>query len=268
MTQKYSETELKLLHSWKDRTAGWRWLHYESMNHYKTINARFVHLSIILSTLAGAGGFTTAGTSDNKFGVMQMYMGYIIGATNIFIGLLNSFQRFGKAAEKTELHQSAAMQYAMLTRLLDTELSLTQDHMKSDLISLVRQEMDRLLSQSPTIPQKIIDRFNNKFPNIDHKPDICSDFGDTKSTSDFFRDIISTPIHKFTNMLRIRINNKERSIDNMSKYSPDLEFSQNKMNFDHIELPIRSDIKKSISTHDFIPIKEVKENSPTKNELA
>jgi hypothetical protein len=173
----YTENELKLLESWKERAGGWRWLHYNAMHHYKNINSRYVYSSIVLSTLAGAGGFSTAGSVDSTkttMGKVQFYMGYIIGATNVIIGLINSFQRFGKAAEKTELHASAAMQYSMLYRLIETELNLSDDHKRSDLVMTVRQEMDRLLSQSPSIPQKIIDDFNSTFPNIVNKPDICN----------------------------------------------------------------------------------------------
>ena len=176
----YTENEKKLLESWKERAGGWRWLHYNAMHHYKTINARFVYSSIVLSTLAGAGGFSTAGTESNMrttMGKIQFYMGYVIGATNVVIGLINSFQRFGKAAEKTELHASAAMQYSMLYRLIETELNLSDEHKRNDLVITVRQEMDRLLSQSPSIPQKIIDIFNRMFPDITNKPDICNGLG-------------------------------------------------------------------------------------------
>jgi hypothetical protein len=176
----YTENELKLLDSWKERAGGWRWLHYNAMHHYKNINSRYVYSSIVLSTLAGAGGFSTAGTSDSGTTVMgkvQFYMGYVIGATNVIIGLINSFMRFGKAAEKTELHASAAMQYSMLYRLIETELNLSDDHKRNDLVMTVRQEMDRLLSQSPSIPQTIIDEFNQTFPEIVNKPDICNGLG-------------------------------------------------------------------------------------------
>jgi hypothetical protein len=176
----YSDNELKLLASWKERAGGWRWLHFNSMHHYKTINSRYVYSSIVLSTLAGAGGFSTAGTESNMktvMGKIQFYMGYIIGATNVIIGLINSFQRFGKAAEKTELHASAAMQYSMLYRLIETELNLSKDHRRNDLVTTVRQEMDRLLSQSPSVPQKIVDEFNRTFPDMQHKPDICNGLG-------------------------------------------------------------------------------------------
>lgn len=176
----YTESERELLISWKEKAGGWRWLHYNSMHHYKNINSRFVYSSIVLSTLAGAGGFSTAGSIDSQTTVMgkvQFYMGYVIGATNVIIGLINSFQRFGKAAEKTELHASAAMQYAMLYRLIETEMNLSEHHQRDELVITVRQEMDRLLSQSPSIPQKIVDQYNKTFPDAINKPDVCNGLG-------------------------------------------------------------------------------------------
>jgi hypothetical protein len=157
------------------------------MHHYKKINARYTYSSIFLSTLAGAGGFSTAGgvsTHDTTImGRVQFYMGYVIGGTNVIIGLINSFMRFGKAAEKTELHASAAMQYAMLYRMIETELSLTDDHRQDNLIQTVRQEMDRLLSQSPSVPQKIVDSYNKMFPSFENKPDVCNGLGGEPSVS-------------------------------------------------------------------------------------
>lgn len=182
----YTESEKELLLSWKEKASGWRWLHYHSMHHYKNINSRFVYSSIVLSTLAGAGGFSTAGNSDSTqtiMGKVQFYMGYVIGATNVIIGLINSFQRFGKAAEKTELHASAAMQYAMLYRLIETELNLSEHHQRDDLVMTVRQEMDRLLSQSPSIPQKIVDEFNKEFPDVKNRPDVCNGLSSLSSVA-------------------------------------------------------------------------------------
>ena len=193
----YTESESELLKSWKEKASGWRWLHYHSMHHYKNINSRFVYSSIVLSTLAGAGGFSTAGNSDSTrtvMGKVQFYMGYVIGATNVIIGLINSFQRFGKAAEKTELHASAAMQYAMLYRLIETELNLSEHHQRDDLVMTVRQEMDRLLSQSPTVPQKIVDDFNKEFPNVQNRPDVCN--GLSSLTNSLPSEVVSKYIPK------------------------------------------------------------------------
>jgi len=171
-TSIYAPTEIELLKIWKAKAGGWRWLHYKSMALYKSINTNFTYASIILSTIAGAGGFSTAGAQTKN--EMEMVLGYVFGGINVVIGLINSVQRFGKPAEKTELHASAAMQYAMLYRLLETEISLSDKHRRSDLIATVRTEMDRLLAQSPMIPQKVIDKFNKEFPDAIHKPDICN----------------------------------------------------------------------------------------------
>lgn len=210
----YSSSELELLNSWREKAAGWRWLHYESMTLYKNINSKFVYASIFLSTLASVGGFSTAGQSQSDksvIGTLQLYMGYIIGVTNVIIGLLNSFQRFGKAAEKTELHSSAAMQYAMINRQLETELSLSQEHMKQDLITTVRQDMDKLLSQSPMIPMIIILKFNQNFPELQNKPDVCSDFGGPK--------IEKSKLKRLTYLMKTSIYN-ESSTKSSPKSSP------------------------------------------------
>ena len=178
----YAPQEIDLLKIWKSKAAGWRWLHYKSMALYKKINSNFTYASILLSTIAGAGGFSTAGAQTKN--EMEMALGYVFGAINVIIGLINSVQRFGKPAEKTELHASAAMQYAMLYRLLETEISLSDKHRRSDLISTVRTEMDRLLAQSPMIPQKIVDAYNAEFPETIHKPDICNGMVGEKKFND------------------------------------------------------------------------------------
>lgn len=169
----YSDEELDLLREWREKCAGWRWLHYESMLHYKSLNSRYVYASILLSTVAGAGSFTTGG-SGSSMGIDDKAMSLLIGGINVIISLLNSFQRFTKAAEKTELHASAAMQYAMIYRFIDTELQLSPKHQRRDLIQYVRQEFDRLLSQSPVVSHTIIKRYNRLFAHVEHKPDVCT----------------------------------------------------------------------------------------------
>lgn len=211
---KYSKNEIDLLSRWKEKSGGWRWLHYHSMHHYKNINSRFVYSSIVLSTLAGAGGFSTAGTVDSTktvMGKIQFYMGYVIGATNVIIGLINSFMRFGKAAEKTELHASAAMQYAMLYRLIETEVNLSEGHQRDDLVITVRQEMDRLLSQSPAIPQKIVDDFNKAFPDCENKPDVCNGLGSPVIPTSLPSEMLARFMAPASPRYRSRINLDEES---------------------------------------------------------
>jgi hypothetical protein len=185
----YTDEEIKMLTAWRDRAMGYRWLHHQSMQLYKIINMRFVHASILLSALASASGFSFTGS--DKFG---QGIGYAVGAVNVVIGLLNSYQRFGKAAEKAELHGNVAMQYGMLYRLLDTELHLSLEHQRTDLIPFSRQEMDRLFGHSAGIPQRIIDKYCAEFPNALHKPELCDDMNvtDSPTTSESLANLLRT----------------------------------------------------------------------------
>lgn len=70
----------------------------------------------------------------------------------------------------------------MLYRLIETEINLSDDHRRNDLVVTVRQEMDRLLSQSPAVPQKIVDMFNTTFPDIENKPDVCNGLGQPQTS--------------------------------------------------------------------------------------
>jgi hypothetical protein len=166
----YTQNELEMLEEWKNRAMGYRWLHYESMRFFKKINMRFVHASILLSTVASASGFSFTGSDTFGKGI-----GYAVGALNVIIGLLNSYQRFTKAAEQSELHGSVAMQYGMLYRLLDIELQLGEDRQRTDLIPFARQEMDRLFVHSSLIPGKIVVKYMNEFPNAKNKPELCDE---------------------------------------------------------------------------------------------
>jgi len=203
----YTLEEIELLTEWREKVGGWRWLHYESMNFYKKLNTRYVYASILLSTFAGAGSFTTGGSS-NSMGISDRYVSYLIGGVNVVISLINSFQRFTKAAEKTELHASAAMQYAMIYRFIDTELQLSEKHQRQDLIQYARQEIDRLLSQSPAVPDRVVKAFNNAFPHAKHKPDVCSGvstpdiFPSTPKLGDKESSLVSRSLELYNQMLQ------------------------------------------------------------------
>jgi hypothetical protein len=183
----YTSDELEMLEDWKDRAMGYRWLHYESMQYFRIINMRFVHASILLSTVASASGFSFTGSDTFGKGI-----GYAVGALNVVISLLNSYQRFTKAAEQTELHGSVAMQYGMLHRLLDTELRLSEQHQRTDLIPFARQEMDRLFAHSPSIPEQIINKYMREYPNARSKPELCDEISiaDTPFASENLASIL------------------------------------------------------------------------------
>jgi hypothetical protein len=174
----WSEEQEKILKIWAEKAAGSRWLHEHSARHYRRLNNRFVYPQIILSTLAGVGGFGVS-TSRADTGNIAI-AGYTIAAINICSALLSSFQKFICSAEKSENHTTIGRQFAAFYRTIILELSLNPRD-RTDCLDLCRQcrvEYDRLMNVAPSVPQKIINLFKERFPDAKYKPDIANGLSD------------------------------------------------------------------------------------------
>jgi len=172
----WSKEQEAILKIWAEKAAGYRWLHENSARHYRRLNNKFVYPQIVISTLAGMGGF--GATSNGNLN----QVGYIIAAFNITTALLTSFQKFIMAAEKSETHATIARQFAAFYRNISLELSLNpRDRTEClELCKMCRNEYDRLMNVAPNIPYKIILRFKNAFPTAKNKPDIANGLSDMK----------------------------------------------------------------------------------------
>ena len=165
-----------ILKIWAEKAAGYRWLHERSARHYRRLNNRFVYPQIVLSTMAGVGGFGATSSGNNNL----KYFGYIIAGMNIFTALLSSFQKFLMSAEKSETHATIARQFAAYYRNISLELSLNpRDRTEClELCKACRNEYDRLMNVAPSIPLKIINQFKANFPYAKNKPDIANGLSD------------------------------------------------------------------------------------------
>lgn len=176
IAESWSKEQEMILKIWAEKAAGYRWLHEQSARHYRRLNNRFVYPQIVLSTMAGVGGFGATSSGSTSLN----YFGYIIAGMNIFTALLSSFQKFLMAAEKSETHATIARQFAAYYRNISLELSLNpRDRTEClELCKACRNEYDRLMNVAPSVPQKIINQFKTKFPNAKNKPDIANGLSD------------------------------------------------------------------------------------------
>lgn len=172
----WSKEQEHILKVWAEKAAGYRWLHENSARHYRRLNNRFVYPQIVISTLAGVGGFGATSSGNVE------YVGYIIAGFNILTALLTSFQKFIMAAEKSETHATVARQFAAFYRNISLELSLNpRDRTEClELCKMCRNEYDRMMNVSPSVPLKIINRFKSTFPDSKNKPDIANGLSDMK----------------------------------------------------------------------------------------
>jgi hypothetical protein len=62
----WCEKQEKLLKSWAERAAGYRWLHNHARLHYKKQNDYLSYPSIVIASITGVGGFAVLNPSGNE----------------------------------------------------------------------------------------------------------------------------------------------------------------------------------------------------------
>jgi len=151
-----------ILKEWGEIAASYRWLHNQSHKKYKRQNIAFTLPVIILSTLAGTANFSQGSLS----GSYAIYAPLIIGTINLIAGLLTTISEFLKVSELSENHRSSSIFFGKLSRNIKVELSLPLAERSShgrEFLKLCRNDIDRLLEQSASIPNDIVMNYENKF---------------------------------------------------------------------------------------------------------
>jgi len=172
-----------LLADWSDIAQCYRWMHDRS---FKLYNFRTLGMSIpviVLSTLTGAASVSIGSImADNP--VNQKWAQIGIGACSLFTGVLQTLSGTFGFAQLSEGHRVAGVSWGKLQRKIAVELQLhPHDRMDPmDFLNLSRQELDRLIEQSPAIPESIIKAFDKEFDrDVKLKqPDVCGGIERTK----------------------------------------------------------------------------------------
>ena len=142
-----------ILKKWADKALCFKMMHERSHRRFWCLNAWFNIPVIILSTMTGAGNVATASFSNSA-----PYIPYIIGAMNIFAGILATVATYTGVAQKLESHRFASVSWDKFSRKLQIELAKSRtDRVKAkDFIKQSAEDYDRLIEMSPIIPNDII----------------------------------------------------------------------------------------------------------------
>ena len=193
-SHQWCDKQEKLLKSWAERAAGYRWLHNHARLHFKRQNDYLSYPSIVIASITGVGGFAVLNPSgsenvshDTKTKIMIVQ--YFFAFLNVLGGILTSIGKFSQSFSLSEAHSAMCIQYSKYYRNIDMELSLdVQDRTcVVDFVRKCREEYDRLLDEAPDIPSISIQAFNLEFPERINKPDVCNGLSiivsdDTSST--------------------------------------------------------------------------------------
>lgn len=183
----WTDEQEDLMEKWADVAQSYRWLHDKCEKLYSRSNMCITIPVIILSTLTG-----TASVGMNSFigdqPDAQKYAQIGIGGISIIAGILTTLGNFFKYAQLSESNRVAGIAWGKFQRQIAVELSLhPNDRLDSmDFIKICRSELDRLIEQSPAIPDTIIGLFMKEFKNLPNfkRPDICKGIEHTEAYKD------------------------------------------------------------------------------------
>jgi len=179
----WTKEQEELMAEWADIAACYRWMHDKYEKKASLSNMWITVPVIILSTLTGSASFImTSMTGDNPTAAKYAQIG--IGGVSIFTGILTTLGNFFRYAQSSEANRVASIAWGKFQRQIAIELALHPiDRIDSmDFLNVCRSELDRLIEQSPQIPDKVIEEFEKEFsdrPTL-KKPDIAHGIDHTK----------------------------------------------------------------------------------------
>jgi hypothetical protein len=165
-----------LLSNWADIAACYRLLHDKTEKRFYKFNLGMTIPVIMLSTMTGTANFGMGSLFGNDQ-TSQRYANLAIGGVSLIAGLLTTLGNFLRFAQNMEAHRVAAVSWGKFQRSIAVELALHPKERQDsvDYIKICRAELDRLIEQSPGIPDSVIKKFEAQFVDTNiKKPDICN----------------------------------------------------------------------------------------------
>jgi len=245
--------ELEVLFAdWGDRAACYRWMHEKTGRMYQTRDQSLMFPVIILSTIGGAANFAMNSISQNP--TIQTYVQLGLGGLSIATGILTTIANRLGYASASEAHRGASISWGKFNRLIVIELALHPDERMDAFVfmKMFRIELDRLIEQSPSIPELIIKRFIYEFKEFTDvkKPDITGEIEHTSVFAD-----TNTRLQKIAEDAAISISQKKGILKQL--VLDDLDSKMKRMVRSALQNPVKSTGRESApsSAGDITPLK-------------
>lgn len=162
---------------WADVASCYRWLHDRAEKKYTRLSMSINIPVIVLSTLTGAANFAIGSFIPSDDVSLKNYVSAGLGAVSIATGIITTLGNFFQYAQKSEANRVASIAWGKFQRLVSVELAINPDDRLDamDFLKICRQDLDRLIEQSPPISDDIIKMFEAEFHDIPNLkvPDIC-----------------------------------------------------------------------------------------------
>lgn len=150
-----------LVAEWADKASCYRWMHDKASGRFGRSNLWMTFPVILLSTITGTASFGINGLLPSDDPIYAKYAGAAIGVVSLFTALIQTISNTLRYAQQSEGHRVAGVAWGKFQRFISIELSLHPDE-RMDAISflkMARIELDRLIEQSPCIPDTVVKLF-------------------------------------------------------------------------------------------------------------
>ena len=153
----WSNQHEQILIEWGDKAICYRWLHAASHTTYAFKNRWFTVPVIIMSTLTGTANFAQERVPEDY----QPMYSVIVGSINILAGIITTVKQFLKISELNEAHRVSSLAWNKYYRNIRTELAQSPDERfpVNQMLKSSKDEFDRLMESSPSIPSYVVKQF-------------------------------------------------------------------------------------------------------------
>ena len=237
---RWSDEHENILVDWADQAMCYKWMHGRARVKYNRVNTWFTIPVIIMSTLTGTANFAIDKIPEQYRQLFQIS----VGSVNILAGIITTIQQFLKITELNEAHRACTISWDKFYRNVKVELTKNRNERMNpyQMIKSCKEEFDRLIETSPTIPLKIVQDFKRTFSggrvkNLENmtpqqrayqlikKPAICDNLQST-SLSVFKEDVNKKILTKNTKHLVIKANQErqdQKTIDQINSIIDDFK---------------------------------------------
>jgi len=166
---KWSPQHEKILVDWADKATCYKWLHEKTHREFARKNRWFTIPVIIMSTFTGTANFAQERIPPEYVNVFTMG----IGSISLVAGIITTIQQFLKISEMCESHRVSSIAWGKFNRNLKIELSKSpaERTQVTQLLKSSKEEYDRLIETSHSIPNHVIKLFKDTFSGGDIKYD-------------------------------------------------------------------------------------------------
>jgi hypothetical protein len=172
----WSQEHEHILIEWADKAMCYRWLHAKANIMFSSLNTWYTIPVIVISTLTGTANFAQGRVPPQYQHMFVM----IVGGFNILAGIITTIQQFLKITQLNEAHRVSSIAWDKFYRNIKIEIAKHPNERidPRQMLKMSKEEFDRLIETSPTIPEKIIVAFKNNFSQQETfdkivKPEIC-----------------------------------------------------------------------------------------------